>query len=213
MSFYWFTITLTGAKPGKKILIPLVIFYVAMMALIPTSFILHGVQSLWYGKAPLIGPLFPFYVLCVYFPIAMGVVALVKNYHISKNNDERTRNQYIVAGAIAMFIGEITDYLPALGLSIYPLGIIGNILFCILATIAMLKYGLRESGGPPQRCGLFSYQHTESSASSAAWYCFLLLFFKISWRRSSFYDHHHYGYFSYCRYFPAPFNEITACSG
>jgi putative nucleotidyltransferase with HDIG domain len=43
-----------------------------------------------------------------------------------------------------MFVGGTTDYLPALGFNLYPLGIIGNILFCLIATIAMLKHNLLE---------------------------------------------------------------------
>ncbi|OGO23600.1 MAG: hypothetical protein A2144_14300 [Chloroflexi bacterium RBG_16_50_9] len=43
-----------------------------------------------------------------------------------------------------MFIGATTDYLPPLGISMYPLGIIGNILFGLIATIAMLRYDLLE---------------------------------------------------------------------
>ena len=63
---------------------------------------------------------------------------------MTRNTDERTRNQYIIAGIITMLIGGTTDYLPALGLPIYPLGIIGNLVFCVLTTVAMLKYGLME---------------------------------------------------------------------
>ncbi|MCJ7604847.1 MAG: HD-GYP domain-containing protein, partial [Dehalococcoidales bacterium] len=41
-------------------------------------------------------------------------------------------------------IGATTDYLPTLGLSLYPLGIIGNIFFCAIATTAMLRHDLLE---------------------------------------------------------------------
>jgi putative nucleotidyltransferase with HDIG domain len=144
--FYWFTATLTGARLDKKILYPFLTAYILILCLIPTNLVFTGMQFMWYGKAPIIGPLFPLYVLCVYVPIAFGMAILLKNFRkTSSNNDERTRNQYIIAGVIAMFIGGTTDYLPALGLGIYPLGIIGNILFCILATIAMLRYGLLET--------------------------------------------------------------------
>jgi putative nucleotidyltransferase with HDIG domain len=142
--FYWFTVTLTGTKLNKKILYPFLIAYVLILCLIPTNLVFSGMQSMWYGKAPVIGPLFPLYVFCVYVPIAFGMVMLIKNARKTKSNDEKTRNEYIIAGVILMFIGGTTDYLPVLGVGIYPLGIIGNILFCVLATIAMLKYGLLE---------------------------------------------------------------------
>jgi putative nucleotidyltransferase with HDIG domain len=144
LAFYWFTLSLTGARAPKKTIIPLSAAYIVVMALIPTGLIFQGMQNMWYGKAPIIGPLFPLYVLLVYVPIVMGMINLLKASRKSHSNDERTRNQYIVAGIIALFIGGTCDYLPVLGVPIYPLGIIGNIVFCVLATIAMLKYGLME---------------------------------------------------------------------
>jgi putative nucleotidyltransferase with HDIG domain len=144
ISFYWFTLSLTGTRPVRKIVVPLMLAYFTAVALVPTGLVFRGMQMMWYGKAPLIGPLFPLYVLCVYVPIALGMAVLLKHSRLTRSTDERTRNQYIIAGIIVMAVGGTTDYLPAIGLPIYPLGIIGNIVFCTLATVAMLKYGLLE---------------------------------------------------------------------
>jgi len=144
LAFYIFTVFLTGSKLLSKIFFPMVTLYIACLALIPTGLVFKGMQAMWYGKAPVIGPLFPIYVVCVYVPILLGMILLLKNSKKSRNNDEKIRNQYIVIGIITLFVGGTTDYLPALGLPVYPLGIIGNITFCVLATIAMLRYGLLE---------------------------------------------------------------------
>ena len=63
-------------------------------------------QMMWYGKAPIVGPLFPPYVLSVYAPIVFGLIILIKHGRQSRVIDERIRNQYIMAGIIAMFIGK-----------------------------------------------------------------------------------------------------------
>jgi putative nucleotidyltransferase with HDIG domain len=144
ISFYWFTLSLTGTRPQRRTLLPLLLGYAAAIVLVPTGLIFNGMQMMWYGKAPVVAPLFPLYVLCVYVPIALGMMLLIKQSRRTRSTDERTRNQYIIAGIIAMLVGGTTDYLPALGLPIYPLGIIGNIAFCLLTTVAMLKYGLLE---------------------------------------------------------------------
>jgi len=144
LSFYWFTCAVTGSRGSRKLLVTLLAATIIVISLIPTGLIFSSMQQMWYGKAPVIAPLFPLYVLCVYVPIALGMAALIKNFRRTRDVDERIRNQYIVAGIVAMFIGGTSDYLPVLGIGIYPLGIIGNIGFCILATIAMLKYGLME---------------------------------------------------------------------
>ena len=142
--FYRFTMTLTGISPGKKWVYPVYIFYLIVLALIPTGLIVKDMQMMWYGKAPVIGTLFPLYVLCAYIPIILSAILLVKQNRRSRIFDDKIRAQYILFGIAAMFIGATTDYLPVLGVNIYPLGIIGNILFCVAATVAMLKYNLLE---------------------------------------------------------------------
>ncbi len=142
--FYRFTVSLTGTRPNKYFEYPLYIAYFVVLALIPTGLVVNGMQMMWYGKAPLIGPLFPLYVLCAYTPLVRSAMLLIKHYRHSRIIDERIRSQYIVAGIAAMFIGATTDYLPVLGISMYPLGIIGNILFCVIATTAMLRHNLLE---------------------------------------------------------------------
>lgn len=142
--FYRFTISFTSTRQRKEILYPLYFFYIAFLALIPTGLVVSGMQIMWYGKAPIIGPLFFPYVLLVYAPIGLGLRVMIKHYRKSRILNERIRDSYIITGITMMLIGGTTDYLPPLGLNMYPLGIIGNILFCALATVAMLRYGLLE---------------------------------------------------------------------
>ncbi len=142
--FYRFTISLTGTKPPRPIPYLLYIFYLLFIFLIPTGLVVKDMQMMWYGKAPIIGPLFSLYVLYAYIPLILGLMVLINHYKQSRILNERTRDSYIIAGIIVMFIGATTDYLPPLGVNMYPLGIIGNIAFCVLATIAMLRYDLLE---------------------------------------------------------------------
>jgi putative nucleotidyltransferase with HDIG domain len=144
MFFYWFSISLTGIRPKQYFLYPMTIAYFTALALIPTGLVVNGVQMMWYGKAPVIGPLFPLYVLCAYVPIVRSAILLVSHSRRTRIIDEKVRDHYVIAGIIAMFTGATTDYLPVLGISMYPLGIIGNILFCLIATTAMLKHNLLE---------------------------------------------------------------------
>jgi putative nucleotidyltransferase with HDIG domain len=144
MFFYWFTISLTGARPKKYFLYPLMTTYIITLAMIPTGLVVSDMQMMWYGKAPVIGPLFPLYVLCAYVPLIRSAILLVGHGRKTRIIDDKVRYQYVLAGIIAMFTGATTDYLPVLGISMYPLGIIGNILFCVIATTAMLRHNLLE---------------------------------------------------------------------
>jgi putative nucleotidyltransferase with HDIG domain len=144
MFFYWFTVTFTGIRPNKYFLYPLLATYIALLFLIPAGLVVTNMQMMWYGKAPAIGLLFPLYVLCAYVPLVRSALLLVGHAKKTRVIDEKIRDQYVLAGIIAMFTGATTDYLPVLGVNMYPLGIIGNILFCVIATIAMLRHNLLE---------------------------------------------------------------------
>ncbi len=147
MLFYWFTVSFTGTRPKKNFLYPLLAACIVVLALIPTDLIVSDVQLMWYGKAPVIGTLFFLYVLCAYTPIAQSALLLIQHSRRTRIIDERVRDQYIIAGIITMLAGAATDYLSISGTSMYPLGTVGNILFCILATAAMLKHSLLEMRG------------------------------------------------------------------
>ena len=142
--FYKFTASFTGNTKQSRVLYTLYFFYVVFIGLIPTGLVVSGMQMMWYGKAPIVGPAFFPYVLLVYAPIVLGLIMLIKHYRQTRVLSEKTRDSYVIAGIVVMFIGGTTDYLPPLGISMYPLGIIGNIVFCLLATVAMLRYGLLE---------------------------------------------------------------------
>ncbi len=142
--FYRFTNSLTGASPRRYIYYAVHLAYIISLGLVPTSLVVREMQVMWYGKAPVVGPLFAFYVGSIYLPLVLSLVTLIKHARHTTSPTERTRSQYIAAGLIVMFIGGTTDYLPPLGINMYPLGIIGNIVFCGLATVAMLHYDMLE---------------------------------------------------------------------
>lgn len=142
--FYRFALSFTGRKESKSVFYPVLVLYFLSIGLVPTGLVVAGMQTMWYGKAPIVGPLFFLYVLSVYVPIILGLILLLKHFRASRVLNERTRITYVAAGIIIMFIGGTTDYLPAVGLNVYPLGIVGNIIFCLLATVGMLRYGLLE---------------------------------------------------------------------
>ena len=142
--FFQFTIAFTRARPNKYFIYSLYIACFAVLALIPTGLIIRGMDMVWFGKSIVIGRLFPFYVLCAYLPVIWSAVLLKKHYRKTRNIDERVRSQYIIAGIAAMVIGSTMGFLPALGLNVVPLGIIGNILFCSITTTAMLKCNLLD---------------------------------------------------------------------
>jgi putative nucleotidyltransferase with HDIG domain len=143
--FYRFTISLTSTKPNRNVYYLMHAIFIISLCFVPTGLLVKDMQLMWYGKAPVVGPLFAVYAFNAYALLTSGLIILVKSSRRSSNMDEKTRMQYIVAGTVVMLIGGTTDYLPALGINMYPLGIVGNIVFCALATVAMLRYNLLDA--------------------------------------------------------------------
>lgn len=142
--FYRFTLSLTGTRENRIILFTVYGLLIAALILVPTGLVVERMQVFWYGKAPVVGPLFPVYLGAAYLPMILGLRMVLRHHRTTRIFNDRVRDSYIILGLIIMLIGGTTDFLPALGVRIYPLGIIGNLIFCILATIAMLRYGLLE---------------------------------------------------------------------
>ncbi|OGO19094.1 MAG: hypothetical protein A2Z15_06625 [Chloroflexi bacterium RBG_16_50_11] len=142
--FFQFTLAFTGARPNKYYVYSLYLAYFVVLALIPTGLIIRDMQPMWFGKTIVVGRLFPFYILFAYLPAIWSAVLLKKHYQQTRNIDERVRSQYIIAGIAAMVIGSTMDFLPSLGVKVVPLGVIGNILFCIITTTAMLRNNLLD---------------------------------------------------------------------
>lgn len=105
---------------------------------------LTGMQMKPYGYAPVWGPAFGFFFLVVYGAILTGAVNI---WNASRNGGSlalRNRANYILVGTVISLAGGVTDVLPTLGLPVYPLGIVGNVAFASLATIAMVKVRLLD---------------------------------------------------------------------
>jgi putative nucleotidyltransferase with HDIG domain len=142
--FYWFTISFTRSRPKKNYLYPLLAACALMMALIPTRLLVSGVQFMWYGRAPALGPLFFLFVLCACTAMVQSAILLIQHSRQTRIAEEKVRDHYIIAGIIVVLTGVTSDYLAFSGTGMYPLGDAGNILLCIVATVAMLKYKLME---------------------------------------------------------------------
>jgi PAS domain S-box-containing protein len=141
--FFHFTLLLTRAKRIKGLL-PAA--YTVMLAFVPFSgsgLIVSGMQLKPYGYAPILGSLFYPWILCIYFFLLIGAYNLIKSRKYL-SAEERNRSAYIAAGVGCYILGGVTDVLPVIGIPMYPLGMIGNIIFCLLATIAILRHNLLD---------------------------------------------------------------------
>ncbi|MCH8222757.1 MAG: hypothetical protein IH868_05020 [Chloroflexi bacterium] len=140
--FYHFVIRFIGEQSPVRLIRA---FY--GLALIAGVFSLLGwsapqMITKFYGFAPQLGWAFPIVLLASYPPVVLAFWKLTGAIRRSGNGIKRTQLVLLRWGVIAAVLGGTSDFLPSLGLQIYPLGVLGNIAFGILATAAVTRYRL-----------------------------------------------------------------------
>ena len=142
--FYHFTVRFAYIST-KKWLLPLAYtICIAFVLICGTDLVIGGMQVKPYGYAPIGGPLMPLWGLFGYTMMIMALVNLVRNTKRFPLAEQRNRSAYIIIGLSFSLFGGLLDVLPILGLPSYPGAIIGNIIFCLLTAIAIVRYNLLD---------------------------------------------------------------------
>jgi len=143
--FYHFSIRHTRIRINKKILpLAYAISIILIVVARTTDLIIQGMQLKPYGYAPIAGPLLPPLILFGYVFTLMALFNFLKANKITPYAEVKNQNNYIVTGLIFSLIGGAFDLLPILGLPLYPGVIIGNIIFCLITTMAIVKHHLLD---------------------------------------------------------------------
>lgn len=116
----------------------------ALLVLI-TAFVFSGlmikemtVES--YGYAPRVLPAFYFYSFASFVLMVMALVTLVRTYRRTAQHQERTRLSYMIIAPTFPFVIGILDFFPSLP----PVSLFGNIMFCLLTAVALLRFHLMD---------------------------------------------------------------------
>ena len=103
-----------------------------------------GMVEKFYGFAPDLGWAFPLILLAAYPPVFLGIYDLTKAIARAPSAKEQSQLKLLRLGAFASVLGGTSDYIPSLGLNIYPMGVLGNITFGVLATWAVTRHRMME---------------------------------------------------------------------
>jgi signal transduction histidine kinase len=137
---YHFSLSLTKIRKRKVLLHTSYLFMGVVAALSPTSLFIQRMDVHSYGYAPIIGPAVIPVLAFAYFLSIMALYNLVKGYQTSRLDEERNRLLYITMAMVFPLVGSAVDLFP----TFYPASIFGNIAFCLLTSVAILKYNLLD---------------------------------------------------------------------
>ena len=97
-----------------------------------------------FGFYPVPGPVTYIVSLSMYAFFIWGLVNFIKAYRSSNSYEEKNSFTYVIGGVCCFLLGGFTDLASIYGVPIPPVAIVGNLLFGILASIAMLRYHLLD---------------------------------------------------------------------
>ena len=141
--FYHFTYAFAGLKRNRSVLISFYALGVGSAVLSLLGLTASGMVVKFYGFAPAITPYFGLVLLVSYPPVALAIYDIRKALR-EAGSRKRTQLRLLRLGAIVSLLGATSDFIPSLGLNIYPMGVLGNIGFGVIATFALTRYRLME---------------------------------------------------------------------
>jgi signal transduction histidine kinase len=142
-SVFFFFFTLSYIKSRSRTIVYLAVIYILFTALIfPTNLFVSGMGVDNYGNAPKYGLVFYPWLLIIYLLIVVASINLNRARKSSDSYEVRNRYTFMIIGASLCLLGGLLDVLPVLGVPVIPGSIIGNILFALLTTFAILRFHL-----------------------------------------------------------------------
>lgn len=140
--FYHFVHSYTRVRRSSNLLVAMYGLGALAAALSISGQVVTGMSVKFYGFAPVLGWAFPALVLAAYPPVFLAIYDLSLAMKRTESAIDRARFRDLRLGGIITLIGGSSDLLPSLGLTIYPLGIIGNIAFAVVTTMAVTRHKL-----------------------------------------------------------------------
>ena len=139
--YYHFTFVYTNVRRKKWIIPAIYSFLVAFGILVSTTDLaIKGMSLEHHGYAPITGPIGFLIFAPLPLLVAGGAYNLLKSYRASSSSEERNRLLYLAIAAVFPILGVGLDGFTNLP----PAAIWGNLIFCIICTVAIVKYHLLD---------------------------------------------------------------------
>ncbi len=138
--YYHFSLAYTGNRGQRVILLVSYLVLVIAAGLIPTRLLVDRMVLEDYGYAPIMGTVGLPMVIGAMLLVGGGAYNLLRRYKVSRSYEERNRILYLVIASLFPLLGGVLDGFSDLP----PAAIWTNLIFCILCSIAVVKYHLLD---------------------------------------------------------------------
>ncbi|HLF04730.1 MAG TPA: ATP-binding protein [Dehalococcoidia bacterium] len=147
--FLHFTVLYTRIKPHRAILPGFYLAWAVFTGLSLTNQVVDRVVDValfgghpgWEAKFTSLGVL---YLAAIHAASLLGINNLIRTYRTTRSPEERNRLLYMVVGGVLFLVGVTSDFLFPEDILFYPFGMLANLYFTSLTTVALLKHRLME---------------------------------------------------------------------
>jgi len=143
INVYFFTVSFLGLNRKAVVLSGYAAALVLGLMIISSDFLVVGVRRYFWGYFPIWGPRGSI-VLAFFFSLMLS--SLIELYRGFKTTESALRRRQIAYFLIALsgaFTGSV-DYMPALGVEIYPFGYLSIAFFASIVTYAIVRHQLMD---------------------------------------------------------------------
>ncbi|MCX5999087.1 MAG: ATP-binding protein [Chloroflexi bacterium] len=146
VAFLHFSFVHTRTKyPGWFVpLAYLLVAAITAICAVKGNMLVADISSDRYGYYPVPGPLFYLVPASGYIFCSWGMVSYLRSYAVSPSYEGRNSYLYVIAGVCSFLLGGLFDIISVRTNAVPPIAVLGNVVFCLLVTIAILKYNLLD---------------------------------------------------------------------
>jgi len=138
--FYLFAREYTHVRGQGRFLVACYLILALSLVAAPLGLLVAGLRVEPYGYAPVLGVLaLPLGAAGLVVFVA-AVSTLVRRYRVTSSEEERNRLLYLISAAFFPLVGALLD----ISTNLPPTGIWGNLIFCIICSVALLEYRLLD---------------------------------------------------------------------
>jgi signal transduction histidine kinase len=139
-------LVLTGRLTLANRLLLAIAYEISLVLCLAASrgMLIQRLETFTWGFYPIGTPLYKLHTFADLFYFSLTLYHLIRGFIASPSARQRQQLKLTLLGfAIALPIG-LTNLLPVYGISIYPLGNLGNVFLCATLTYAIVKHGLLD---------------------------------------------------------------------
>ena len=144
IAFYYFTRAMVRVPSPRWMTILATAHLLASLASIRTAYLVDDVEIASYGNTAVWADGLIFWAVLLYVMLGMAITTLYRGLRSAPSYTERNRLLLLLIAASVSVLGSLLDLAPVLGLDVPPATSWTNILFFLLAGIAILRYQLLD---------------------------------------------------------------------